>query len=405
MQVVHLLAEEEPVPRKILHLDLDAFFCAVEELDDPTLRGKPFAVGGRPDSRGVVASCSYAARRYGVRSAQPMAHAVRLCPELIVQSSRYSAYREASGNVMERLRALTPLVEQISIDEAFLDVTDRPEVAEDLARRLQRDIGEGLGLPCSLGVATNKLVAKIATNIGKATSSGVGPPRAILVVSPGREAEFLAPFPTEALWGVGPKLAERLAELGMVTIGGIASKSDLYLSRRFGKTGLSLARRARGIDDSPVVTHHEAKSISRETTFARDVSDGEVLRRTLRELAHSVSRRLRRARLRGTTVKLKLRWEDFTTLTRQETLAEPTDEEATIGASALGLLEKTWIPGQLVRLIGVGISGLGAPLYQLGLWDRDWQKEAKLLRTLDDLCQRFGPDVVRRGWPDERGGQ
>ena len=393
------------MPRKILHVDLDAFFCAVEELRDPTLCGKPFAVGGRPDTRGVVASCSYAARRYGVRSAQPMAHAVRLCPELIVQSSRYGAYRKASGQVMDRLRALTPLVEQISIDEAFLDVTDRSEPAETLARRLQWDILEGLGLPCSLGVATNKLVAKIATNVGKATASGVGPPCAVQVVPPGREAEFLALLPCEALWGVGPKLAERLAEFAIFTIGDIAGKSELFLSRHFGKIGLALARRANGIDESPVVTHREAKSISRETTFARDVRDGERLRQSLRDLAHSVSRRLKRAHLRGATVKIKLRWADFTTLTRQETLPEPTDEEAVVVASALKLLAKTWIPGRPVRLIGVGVSGLGTPMHQLGLWDRDWQKEAKLTQALQDLSRRFGPDVVRRGWPEEHGPQ
>ena len=391
--------------RKILHVDLDAFFCAVEELADPSLRGKPFAVGGQPDTRGVVASCSYAARRYGVRSAQPMALAVRLCPELVVQGAHYSAYRKASGEVMAKLRTLTPLVEQISIDEAFLDVTARTEPARTIARLLQQEILEELGLPCSLGVSTNKLVAKIATNVGKAAASGVGPPLAIREVPPGKEAEFLAPYPCEALWGVGPKLAERLAEFGILTIGNIAEKPELFLRTNFGKIGLALARRAKGIDDSPVVTHHEAKSISRETTFARDVRDGDTLRKSLRELASSVTRRLRRAHLKGSTVKIKLRWTDFTTLTRQETLPEPTDEESIILASAQKLLDKTWIRGRPVRLIGVGISGLGTPMYQLGLWDTDWQREARLTKALQDLSQRFGSDVVRRGWPEQDGAE
>ncbi len=389
--------------RKILHLDLDAFFCAVEEQRDPSLRGKAFAVGGRPDQRGVVASCSYAARRYGVRSAMPMARAVRLCPALIIIPHHFEAYRERSRQVMARLEALTPLVEQLSIDEAFLDVTALPDPAEAIARRLQAEINQGLGLPCSLGVASNKLVAKIANNLGKAEASAHtdGPPNAIKVVPPGQEAAFLAPLPITALWGVGPKTAERLRALGMRTIGDIARWPEHDLVRQFGKHGAHLARHARGIDERPVETVREAKSISKEITFSRDVSDPVTLRRTLRRLAEGVGRRTRRSGLRGATIKIKLRWADFTTLTRQTTLDHPTDQDEVICAVALRLFEQNWPPGRKVRLLGVGISGFEAAEghRQLGLWE-DRRAEAqhqRLQETLDALRDRFGEDAIRRG--------
>ena len=210
-------------PRKILHLDLDAFFCAVEELRDPTLKQKPFAVGGSPEGRGVVASCSYAARQFGVRSAMPMSEAVRCCPNLIIVGNARGEYSRMSGRVMAYLHDMSPLVEQISIDEAFLDVSDLPDEAEILARRLQSTICTELDLPCSLGVATNKLVAKIANDVGKVRVRSGDYPNAITVVPPGEEAAFLAPLPVRALWGVGPKTAERLAAWGMNTIGDIAA--------------------------------------------------------------------------------------------------------------------------------------------------------------------------------------
>ena len=273
------------MPRKILHLDLDAFFCAVEELHNPALRGKPFAVGGRPESRGVVASCSYAARQFGVHSAMPMARALRLCPGLLVVSTRHGVYGDYSRQVMDRLYQLTALVEPISIDEAFLDLSDLPEPGLEIARRLQSRIQQELGLPCSLGVATNKLVAKIATDTGKAARRGPTPPNAITVVPPGEEAAFLAPLPVSALWGVGPKSAARLEGMGIHTIGDLAQMSPAALVSHFGKNGADLARHARGIDDAPVVTTHEVKSISQETTFERDLRESEALRRTLLDLS------------------------------------------------------------------------------------------------------------------------
>jgi DNA polymerase-4 len=388
--------------RKIIHLDLDAFFCAVEEQRDPSLQGKPFAVGGRPEQRGVVSSCSYAARQCGVRSAMPMGRALRQCPGLIIVSGHYARYSEASRQVMDILRQYTPLVEQVSIDEAFLDLSDLPEAVELLAHQIQAAIHEKVGLPCSLGAASNKLVAKIATDAGKAACLRAGgaphPPNAITVVPPGEEAAFLRPLPVQALWGVGPKTAERLQELGIHTIGELADCPAEELVRLFGKHGAGLSCYAHGSDDSPIVTEHEAKSISQETTFARDVRDPEALRKTLRQLSEQVGRALRKAGLKGRTVKLKLRWHDFTTLTRQVTLSAPCDLDEEIYQAALGLFEGVWKPGGLVRLLGVGVSHFEAPpARQLSLWEGGTAERQRLQQALDELQERYGKKTIRRG--------
>ncbi len=387
--------------RTIIHLDLDAFFCAVEEQQDPTLRGKPFAVGGRPEERGVVASCSYPARAFGVHSALPMSQALRLCPDLLIVPANHRAYGRHSGEVMARLRALTPLVEQLSIDEAFLDVSALAAPAAALAEQVQRQIQTELKLPCSLGVASNKLVAKIANNVGKAAARHGGYPNAITVVPPGAEATFLAPLPCEELWGVGPKTAERLHSLGISTIGDLARWPEQELAARFGKHGHDLARHAKGIDLRAVETERTAKSISQETTFTRDVRDGEQLRTIIREQAASVAKELGRKRLTATTVKLKVRWSDFTTLTRQSTLAQPTAVAEQIGAAALRLLDQLW-QGELVRLIGVGVSGLGNSARQLSLWEDPIEqaareKDERLHQALEALRQRFGAEAIQRG--------
>lgn len=391
--------------RKILHFDLDAFFCAVEEQGNPALIGIPFAVGGRPDQRGVVASCSYPARRFGVRSAMPMSQAVRLCPELVIVSSHMGDYSRVSRRVMAILHELTPLVEQLSIDEAFLDVTARPEAAAQLARSLQSRVREELGLPASLGVATNKLVAKIATDVGKsaARDDRAAPdyPRSIQVVPPGQEAAFLAPLPVDALWGVGPRTAEKLAEMGIHAIGDIAAAPQPLLAQRLGKNGADLHRRAQGIDERPVVTEREAKSISQETTFAVDVADGARLERIVREQTAQVARRLQREELGARTVTLKLRWPDFTTLTRQSTGEQSLTGAEEIARIALDLLAAHRPPDQPVRLIGVGVSGLGPPVRQMSIFDlpADPAEQAKFDRlneAVQSLRRRFGPDAVRR---------
>jgi DNA polymerase-4 len=385
------------MPRTILHLDLDAFFCAVEELNDPSLRGKAFAVGGSPQGRGVVASCSYAARQFGVRSAMPTGQALRLCPGLLVISHHHGNYGEMSEKVMQRLNDLSPLVEQISIDEAFVDISDLHEPPELIARRLQKRVNDEVGLPCSVGVATNKLVAKIATEVGKKTTKKEFPPNAVTIVPPGTESEFLAPLKVTMLWGVGPKTAAKMAGLGIITIGDIAHFPAEDLIRRFGENGRDLVQRANGVDDSPVITEHEVKSVSQETTFARDVRDDKQLAQTIRELSAQVGRRLRKAGIVGATVKIKLRWPDFTTLTRQVTLSQSTDQDEEIYRVALDLLGKVRPKGKAVRLIGVGVTGLGTPLRQLGLWDAEAEKSRRLQEALDSVRARFGSKAIERG--------
>ena len=391
--------------REIIHLDLDAFFCAVEEKYQPHLRGKPFAVGGSPEGRGVVASCSYAARRYGVRSAMPMSRAIRLCPDLIVVRSRHGKYSKESVEVMKRLRTVTNLVQQISIDEAFLEVTHLDEPAEEIARRLQQTIRDELGLPCSIGVASNKLVAKIATDVGKLAARGDSPPNALTIVPYGTEADFLAPLPVEMLWGVGPKTAERLEQIQVFSIGDLAKVPSETLVAMFGKHGWDLARRARGIDESPIVTHRQAKSISNETTFSRDVSDRQVLYDRLEALSKSVAGRLKKHSLQGRTVKIKLRWSDFTTITRQVTLPSPTADFEEIYLTGVKLLRKVWQPGRAVRLIGVGVSGLEDKTRQLSLWDVDPKREEKIRRLRDaveSVHEKYGEKAISIGFKPKK---
>jgi DNA polymerase-4 len=385
------------MPRKILHIDLDAFFCSVEENNNPSLRGKPFAVGGRPDQRGVVASCSYAARIFGVHSAMPMARALKLCPNLIIVSGRHGDYGKISHQVMDYLDTLTPLVQQISIDEAFLDLSDLPDSGEVLAKTIQKYIMENFNLPCSIGVATNKLVAKIATNFGKASRRSANPPQAIKVVLPGKEAEFLAPLPTSALWGIGPKTAARLDEVGIHTIGDITRMPKKDLIRHLGKFGDDLEKRAFGIDESPVHTDFEVKSASNETTFAHDVADVQILHETLHSLSESVGRRLRKNNLKGNTIKLKLRWQDFTTLTRQVTLLSSTNDDLEIYAAVKELFTKTWKKGKPVRLLGVGVTQFSKPEKQLSLWEAPNKKDDNLFTAVDIIRERYGKNTIIRG--------
>ncbi|MGD2156191.1 MAG: DNA polymerase IV [Anaerolineales bacterium] len=391
---------EDKDPRRIIHLDLDAFFCSVEENRDPELRGLPFAVGGSPDGRGVVASCSYAARRFGVHSAMPMARALVLCPQLIVIRHHFEDYKRASRQVMDRLHAVSPLVEQVSIDEAFLDVSQVKKSTKSLVKMLQSSIREELELPYSIGVATNKLVAKIANNVGKSEVKGLGPPNAITIVQAGDEANFLAPLHVEMLWGVGPKTALRLADLGIETIGDLARTPEDHLMERFGKIGWHLSQRAKGIDNRPIVTHHGTKSISSETTFAKDIHEQEKLLKTLQKLSGRVSRRLQKQNLSGKTIKIKIRWPDFTTLTRQTSITQHTNDEGVIYELSRRLFESEWEARRPVRLLGVGVSGLTDQPRQLGLWDEDVLKEVRLQDTLADLKHRFGEQALTRGFQE-----
>lgn len=383
--------------RKILHIDLDAFFCSVEENKNPSLRGKAFAVGGRPDQRGVVASCSYAARLFGVHSAMSTARALQICPKLIIISGNHGDYGKISDQVMDYLATLTPLIEQVSIDEAFLDMSDVPERDEALAQSIQKYILDHFHLPCSIGVASNKLVAKVATDVGKAANRTNRPPQAITVVPPGQEAQFLAPLPTQALWGIGPKTAGRLDELGIHTVRDITRMSRQDLLKHLGKFGAELELRAKGIDDSPIHISSEVKSVSNETTFSTDITDRQVLYETLHTLSERVGRRLRKHGLKGTTVKLKLRWQDFTTLTRQKKLPEPTDDDRQVYSAVKDLFNKTWSTGKPVRLLGVGVSQFSKNILQLSLWDTATPKDANLLNAVDELRERYGKNSIIRG--------
>ncbi|MCL4274696.1 MAG: DNA polymerase IV [Anaerolineales bacterium] len=386
------------MPRTILHLDLDAFFCSVEEIQNPNLRGKPFAVGGKPNERGVVASCSYPARAMGVRSAMPMSRALQLCRNLIIVPGRHKLYREYSEKVMAKLRNLTPLVEQISIDEAFLDISDIQQDPARLALDLQTAIRTELNLPASIGIASNKLVAKIANEVGKKSSKRRDePPSGLTIVPAGEEAKFLAPLPADMLWGVGPKTNARLAELGIHTIGDIANWPQKELANLFGENGRDLWQHANGIDNRPIVTEYETKSVSQETTFSVDIRDEKTLEKTLREQAREVARQLRKNDLVGKTVKLKIRWSDFTTLTRQITLPTSTDNEDDIFRTALRLMKTVRKQNQAVRLIGVGVSGIGSPMRQLSLWDVGSEKSRKLQEVVDELQEKYGRNVIRKG--------
>lgn len=349
--------------RVIVHLDLDAFYAAVEMLEDPTLADRPILVGGRPESRGVVAAASYAAREYGVHSAMPMYQAVRLCPEAIVLPPRFDLYRQYSRQVMAILHEATPVVEKMSIDEAYLDLTEEVDKWEEivpLARRLQERVRDEIGLSASLGVATNKLVAKVASDHDK--------PGGLTVVRPGEEAAFLKPLPVRVIWGIGPVTARKLADMGVTTVDDLAQLSDRELAARFGDHGAAMAQRARGIDCRSVVTEHERKSVSRETTFIQDLRELEALKKELWKLSQSVARRLERAGVAAGTITIKLRYDDFETLTRQMSLDVPTDDDVRIYRAALVLLKQAWECKRPVRLLGVGGTDLVPPTGQMALF-------------------------------------
>ena len=338
--------------RHILHADLDAFYASVEQLDNPELRGKPVVVGGSPTTRGVVAAASYEAREFGVRSAMPMHTAMQRCPQAVRVSPRFDRYHEASGQVMEVFRDITLLIEPLSLDEAFLDVTDRvgPDVSpESIAAGLRQRVADEIGLTISVGVATSKSVAKIASDMDK--------PDGLTVVPPGTERDFLAPLPVRKLWGIGPKASERLVAEGIETIGDLARMPEEWFAAWFGKNGPTMRGLALGHDDRPVVVSRETKSVSAETTLPQDTGSPDMLHELIARLSQRVASQLAGADLKGRTVKLKLRLSDYTTFTRQSTLSQPEDSADVISAIASSLLERELHPGRQFRLIGVGVSG------------------------------------------------
>jgi DNA polymerase IV len=376
--------------RTILHVDLDAFFASVEQRDRPELRGKPVIVGGDPSGRGVVSAASYEARRFGVHSAMSLREAVRRCPDGVFLPVDGRRYQQASREVMAILRRFTPQVEPISIDEAFLDVTGSRKLFGDgraIALAIKAAIREDVDLPVSVGVATTKLVAKIASDLRK--------PDGLVVVKPGEEAAFLAPLPISRLWGVGEKTGVALADYGIRTIGDLAALSPDVLVRRFGKHGAALASRARGLDEDRVHEGDPAKSVGHEHTFDVDTSDRETIERTLLAMSDGVAGRLRSAGVRASTIAVKIRDSSFRTITRQRTLPEPTDRTDTIFLAAVELARPE-VRGIRVRLLGVSASNLG-DREQLGLFPSEEPRRRAAIEAADTIRRRYGERAVTRG--------
>jgi DNA polymerase-4 len=346
--------QQQRQQRYILHADLDAFYASVEQRDNPALRGRPVVVGGLPESRGVVAAASYEARKFGARSAMPMRTALQLSPRIVRVAPRFDRYREVSGQIMAIFHDLTPLVEPLSLDEAYLDVSDAlsAERREEAARALKTRVRQETGLAVTIGGGPSKTVAKIASQVAK--------PDGLLLVPPGGERGFLAPLDVGLLWGVGPVTLEALKKHGLSTIGALAAADEALLQTALGRRGLELKERAVGVDDNPVRTHRDVKQVSAETTMARDVGDRAELHRLLEAQVADVVQHLRASRLVCRTVKLKLRLADFTTFSRQETLDAATDDDTVILRAARVLLDREVQPGRLFRLIGAGVSNLAA---------------------------------------------
>lgn len=382
-------------PRKIIHVDMDAFYASVEIRERPELANRAVIVGGRAEGRGVVAAANYIARRYGIHSAMPTATAQRLCRDLVILPPRHSFYAEVSRQIHEIFNRYTPLIEPLALDEAFLDVTASEKLfgpAEGIGRAIKQAIHDELSLVASVGVAPNKFLAKLAGDIDK--------PDGFVVVREGEEQAFLAPLPVTRIWGVGKVAAQVFERLGIRTIGQLLHYSPRLIREHFGNSGEQFLRLAQGIDDRPVVSESEAKSISNETTFAVDISDPRVMRDWLHALTEQVAWRLRAHELKGRTVQLKVRFSDFTTLTRSHSLEDVTDITAEIWRAVQTLFEQR-LPRPLppVRLLGVGVSNFSEPLAQQGdlFAQQENEKQRRLDAVLDEMQSRFGRQKVRRG--------
>ncbi|MBE6479786.1 MAG: DNA polymerase IV [Olsenella sp.] len=379
-------------------LDLDAFFASVEQLDHPAWRGRPVIVGGSAERRGVVSTASYEARAYGVHSAMPSAQARKLCPDAIWVQGDHARYREMSDRVMAVILDETPLVEQVSIDEAFFDVSPghwSRESPISICRRIQSRVAD-LGVTCSIGLSTSKTISKIASDMDK--------PNGLTVIMPGGEQDFLSPLPVRSMSGIGPALQARLAERGVHTLGQLARQDPARMEREFGIAGPSLVRRAAGLEHAPVRSAYapeEVKSVSNERTFAEDLTDRDEVEQAIRHISDLVARRLRRKALKGCVVHLKLKYDYRSGHTAQGQLPEPSDDPRQISRLALGLLDGVWHEGQPVRLLGVGVSGFSdhGPS-QLGLFDEPTGQDEALRRldeTTDALRERFGSQAISYG--------
>ena len=382
--------------RVVMHVDLDAFYASVEQLRRPELRGKPVVVGGAglPGERGVVAAASYEARVFGVRSAMPLSRARRLCPTAVFVPCDFAAYREASKAVFNILDHYSPIIEPIALDEAYLDCTGQEALMgppDKVAVRLRDEVKAKCGLDLSIGVASSKLVAKVASELRK--------PRGLVVVPPGEEAAFLAPLPLSKLPGCGPATVARLERLGVRTIGDLAALPDPLLGELFGKYGRALGAHARGIDLNPVMPPGDPKSISREITFDRDQVNVTKVRETALGLLQDVGHSLRAHGLSARTVVLKIRYQPFDTQSRQATLDFPTDRDDELADAFRRLLETQIDRSRPIRLIGAGVSNLEASATQLNLLEDRSARRVRLDQQLDELRERFGDQAIARGMP------
>ena len=384
--------------RAILHIDMDAFYASVEEREQPGLVGRPVIVGGSPSGRGVVSAANYAARQFGIHSAMPMARAVRLCPEAVCLPVRMQLYAAVSHQIREIFHRYTPLVEPLSLDEAFLDVTLSERLfgsAETIAHSIKEAIRDELSLVASVGIAPNKFIAKIASDLDK--------PDGFVEVKADEIQAFLGPLPVSRVWGVGKATGKELARLGITTIRQLRQQSEQVLLDRFGKFGSHLWHLANGIDERPVVSDAEAKSISNETTFDTDIGQRDTLQAWLMELTEQVCWRLRQHELYGRTVQIKLRFPDFSTITRSHTLAEATQQTSQVWQAALELFNKAMEKeSRPLRLVGVGVSGLGdkahRPQVQADMFEQpNDTRQSQLDDVADAIKSRFGSDGIRRG--------
>jgi DNA polymerase-4 len=379
--------------RKILHIDMDAFYASIEQQDNPALKGQPVIVGGDAEKRGVVSAASYEARAFGVHSAMPTSQARRLCPQGVFLPVRMDRYREVSGQIFEVFQVYTPLIEPLSLDECFLDVTGCESLfgpAPEMAREIKRKILVRTGLTASAGIAPNKFLAKIASDWRK--------PDGLVEIKPDEVGAFLENLPISKLWGVGKSTEEILKGMGILRAGQLAQYPPEGIGKKLGKFGLELLALARGEDNRPVVPHEEAKSLSQEQTFTPDLQDRQAMEQILLDQAEQVGWELRKQKLKGQTVHLKVRYPDFILITRSQTLSLPTDAGMEIYRTAVKLLEKTEVRSRKARLLGVGVSNLrhrDAPL-QRGLFDSYREKEEKSLEAVDKIWNKFGPEAIKR---------
>lgn len=382
-----------PAYRAILHVDMDAFFAAIEQLDNPELRGKPILVGGS-GPRGVVTTASYEARPFGCHSAQPMAVARRLCPHAIIVPTRYSRYRDASNQLFDLFDEFSPLVQPLSIDEAFLDLTGTEKTLGppiEVARRLKARVREKLSLTASVGVAHNKFLAKLASDLEK--------PDGLTVIFEEDIDRVLPPLPVTRIWGIGPKTAKRLDANCIRTIADLRNATDATLKRLMGEDCERIRRLAHGIDDRPVVRDSDAKQISHEQTFGVNLADPDAVRYELHEQVQQVARRLRKHKLHAAGVTLKIRFGEFQTITRSRALPEPTDRTDLLWQASRELFD-TWAckSFQPIRLIGMAARTLTPAGGQMPLFvSESDQKQEKLDQTMDKIINRFGSSAVRRG--------